>query len=220
MISRSLLVFAASIAITVALCLTILVNVQQQSPYSQHAIGGAFAMTEMTGRPVTDKDLRGKPTAIAFGFTYCPEVCPTTLLMLSDVMKRMGPAADKLNVVFATIDPGRDTPEEMKLYLSSFDPRIRGFTGTDPQVAAMANAYHIYYHREPTEGGGYTMDHTAGVFLFDKAGQLVGELPSDERRDKANAKLTTLVAPDARLPGAPPRVDLWNGAALGTCGAS
>jgi protein SCO1/2 len=195
--------------------------VQHWSPYKTNRVGGPFAMVEMTGKAVTERDLRGKPTVLFFGYTSCPDVCPTTLLTLSDVMKAMGRQADRLNVIFVTVDPQRDTPAQMKLYLSSFDPRIRGFTGTEDQVAAMANAFHIFYRRVPTEGGGYAMDHFAGVLLFDKSGAIVGELPYEEAEGSVFAKLTTLVSPVACVPGAPPRVDLWSGARLqDACGSS
>jgi protein SCO1 len=191
--------------------------VQQHAPYRQNRVGGPFAMTAMTGAPVTDRDLLGRPTAITFGFTFCPDVCPTTLQMLTEAMQRLGRDADRLNVVFVTIDPARDTADQMKLYLSSFDPRIRGLTGTDAQVADMADAYHVYYRRLPETEGGYTMDHTAGVMLFDARGQIVGQIRSDESAEQAFAKLSTLLQPNACLPGAPPRVDLWNGAAVDMC---
>jgi protein SCO1 len=219
MIPRPILFSIGAMAALLCAGLLSLVFFQQHSPYRQQHIGGSFTMTEMTGEPVTDRDLRGKPTAIAFGFSYCPEVCPTTLYMLSQAMQRMGHDADQLNVVFVTVDPARDTPEQMKLYLSSFDPHIRGFTGTDAQVAGIANAYHVYYRQVPTEGGGYTMDHSAGVMLFDAGGEMVGQVQYDESPDQALAKLSTLVQPNACRPGEPPRVDLWSGAKLAGCGS-
>ncbi|UDL94041.1 SCO family protein [Lichenihabitans sp. PAMC28606] len=196
------------------------ITVQQWSPYSSTRVGGAFSMTEMTGDPVTEKTMLGKPTAMFFGYTYCPDVCPTTLLTLTNVMQRMGADANRLNVVFVTVDPQRDTAEQMKLYLSSFDPRIRGFIGTEQQLASMANRYHIPYRRVQTEGGGYSMDHYAGVLLFDKTGRLVGELPYEEPETSVFAKLETLVRPDACVKGAPPRVDLWSGVSMNDVCAS
>ena len=217
MISRKVLFALAGMAGIFALGLLALVAVQQHTPYRQQHIGGAFALTEMNGRPVTERDLLGKPTAIAFGFSYCPEVCPTTLYMLSQAMARMGRDVDRVNVVFVTVDPARDTADQMKLYLSSFDPHIRGFTGTESQVAGITNAYHVFTQRVPTEGGGYTMNHSAGVMLFDAHGDLVGQIPYDDTPDQALAKLNTLVQPNACVPGGPPRVDLWSGAKLAGC---
>lgn len=110
------------------------VIMQRWSPYQSSHVGGPFTSTEITGKRVTEKDFLGKPAAFFFGFTFCPDLCPTTLLMLSDVMRQMGRDADRLNVVFVTVDPQRDTPEQTRLYLSSFDPRIRGLSGTENEV--------------------------------------------------------------------------------------
>jgi protein SCO1/2 len=109
------------------------------------SIGGPFALVDDTGAPVTDKTLAGKPYVMYFGYTYCPEFCPTTLLDLSRWIKQLGPDADKLNYVLVTIDPERDTPQLMHLYLSSFDKHIRGFTGTPEQIAKIAKEYRVYY---------------------------------------------------------------------------
>ena len=159
--------------------------------------GGPFRMTDTNGRSVSQADLLGRPTALYFGYTYCPEVCPTTLLMLSTAMKEIGPAADRLNVVFVSVDSGRDTPAQMKLYLSSFDPRIRGFTGSEAEVATIAKAYHVYYQRDPPQGGtNYTMNHTASVFLLDRAGRLTGIIDYGDNPKVALAKLTALAGPD------------------------
>ncbi len=140
------------------------------------SIGGAFSLVDQDGRAVTDKDLLGKPTAIFFGFTYCPEVCPTTLAQMTQWLQALGPKADKLNVVFVSVDPGRDTPAVMKEYLSNFDPHIRGFSGTPQQVAQAAKAYRVYYEKVPIEGGGYTMDHSSAIYLFDAKGRFVSPI--------------------------------------------
>jgi protein SCO1 len=217
--SRPVVLGVTGIAAAFVIGLLLLVIVQQHSPYRQNRVGGAFTLTETTGTRVTERDLLGKPTAITFGFTFCPDVCPTTLFMLSQALQRIGRDAGKLNVVFVTVDPERDTPDQMKLYLSSFDPRIRGFTGSSTEVADMANAYHVTFRRVPVEGGGYTVDHSAGVMLFDARGKIVGQIGYDETPDQAAAKLSTLLQPNACIPGGPPRVDLWNGATLQGCGA-
>lgn len=217
-VSKTTQYFLLGMVVVMVISSAMVLAFQRRSPYSHNHVGGPFAMVEMSGRPLTERDLRGKPAALFFGYTSCPDVCPTTLLTLS-TLKRMGTDADRLNVVFVTVDPQRDTPEQMKLYLSSFDPRIRGFTGTEAQVAAMADTFHVFYRRVPTEGGGYSMDHSADVLLFDRAGGLAGGLPYQEDEDKSLAKLTTLVAPAACVPGAPARVDLWSGAKLDICGS-
>jgi len=140
---------------------------------TQVQIGGPFQLVDMNGRPVTEKTLLGKPTAIFFGFTYCPEVCPTTMAEMTAWLKALGPDADRLNVVFVSVDPERDTPEQLKLYLSNFDRRIQGFTGPPDAVARTAKAYRVYYQKVATEGGGYTMDHSSAIYLFDAQGRFV-----------------------------------------------
>jgi protein SCO1/2 len=158
------------------------------------AYGGPFEMTDMNGRKVTQADFDGKPTVLFFGYTFCPDVCPTTLLDLSNLMKQIGPQADRLNVVFVSVDAGRDTPQQLKDYLSSFDPRISGLSGTEAQVAAITKAYHIYYKREPGDGGSYTMDHTSTVLLLGPRGNLVDTIDYQEDHDPALSKLKRLAA--------------------------
>lgn len=162
-------------------------------PASTLAIGGPFSLVDTRGNRVTQADLLGKPSALFFGYTNCPDVCPTTLLDLTRILKEMGTDADKLNVVFITVDPARDTPNQLANYLSSFDPRIRGFTGTDAEIAAAAKAYQVYYQRVPSSGGGYSMDHTASVFLMDAKGGFVGTLSYEEDEKTSLAKLERLV---------------------------
>ncbi len=164
-----------------------------QAPMSALAIGGPFTLTDTQGKTFTDQDLLGKPSAIFFGYTHCPDVCPTTLMDLTNILKKMGADANKLNVVFITVDPARDTPPAMADYLASFDPRIHGLTGTDAQIAAAAKAYQVYYHRVPTSDGGYSMDHTASVFLMDAKGGFVGTLSYEEDDRTSLAKLERLV---------------------------
>jgi protein SCO1/2 len=157
------------------------------------AIGGPFTLVDTHGAVVTQRDLLGKPSAMFFGYTGCPDICPTTLLDLTEWMKAMGADADKLNVIFVTIDPARDTPAKLADYLSSFDPRIRALSGTDAQIAAIAKAYHIYYQRVPDGHGGYSMYHTASVFLMDATGGFAGTLSFEEDPKTSLAKLERLV---------------------------
>lgn len=157
-------------------------------------IGGPFTLVDQAGRPVTDRDLLGKPTVVFFGFTFCPEVCPTTLQDLTADLQDLGPAADRLNVVFVTVDPERDRPEQLRQYLSSFDPRIRGLTGTPEQVAAMAREYRVTSRRVPLEGGGYTMDHTSYVMLFDERGEFAEPIGYGESPERRRAALRRLLS--------------------------
>jgi len=156
-------------------------------------IGGPFKLVDMTGRPVTEKSLLGKPTAIFFGFTFCPEVCPTTMADLTAWLKALGPDADRLNVVFVSVDPERDTPEQMRRYLSNFDSRIQGFTGDPAAVATAAKAYRVYYQKVPQEGGGYTIDHSSAIYLFDKAGHFVEPIAYQSPPERAVAQLRRLI---------------------------
>jgi protein SCO1/2 len=156
-------------------------------------IGGPFTLVDQRGRTVTDRDLRGKPTAMFFGFTYCPEICPTTLAALTAWMKALGPDADRLNAVYVTIDPERDTPQQMELYLRSFDPRIRGLSGSPAQIAKIAKAYRVYYQKVPLPDGGYTMDHSSVIYLMDAHGDFSGVITYQEPPDQALAKLRALI---------------------------
>ncbi len=182
---------------------------QQRTPFSTNRIGGPFDMVDVNGARVTQDDLLGKPTVLYFGYTSCPDVCPTTLALLTSAMRKMGGNADRLNVVFVTVDPERDTREEMKAYLSSFDPRIRGLTGTEAQVAAMADTFHVYRKRTASNNGSYDVAHSANAFLLDGDERMVGEIYYGEDEPSVFAKLTTLAPEPVCRPGAPGPADLW-----------
>jgi len=137
------------------------------------AIGGAFRLIDQNGRTVTDQDLKGEPSLVFFGFTHCPDICPTTLFDISEVMHALGPDADRAHAVFITVDPERDTQPAMKDYLSSFDPHLAGLTGGLDAITAVAKEYRVYFKKVPLDNGDYTMDHTAIVYLMDKQGRFV-----------------------------------------------
>ena len=159
-------------------------------------VGGPFRLVDVDNRPITERVLLGKPRVIFFGFTYCPEVCPTTLAKMTAALEALGPDADRLNVVFISVDPERDTPEQMRRYLSNFDPRIKGFTGTPEQVEAAAGAYRIYRQKVALDGGGYTVDHTSAVYLFDRRGVFADPLSHGASLDMVVARLRKLIAAD------------------------
>ena len=161
---------------------------------SPAAIGGPFALVDDTGASVTESALAGKPYTIYFGYTYCPEVCPTTLLDLSQWIKQLGTDADKLNYAFVTVDPERDTPQLMHAYLSSFDKRIRGFSGTPEEIAKIAREYRVYYKKVPTEDGGYVMDHSSIIYLMGPDGKFISMIAYQEDDASALAKLRNLLA--------------------------
>jgi protein SCO1/2 len=156
------------------------------------AIGGPFTLIDDTGAKVTEQTLAGKPYTMYFGYTFCPDVCPTTLLDLSRWIKKLGPDADKLNYVFVTVDPERDTVQSMHAYLSSFDKHIRGYTGTPAEIAQIAKAYRVYYKKIPTDDGSYTMDHSAIIYLMGPDNKFVTVIPYQEDDASAIAKLKSL----------------------------
>ena len=174
--TRLLLVLGAFVAgLIVCFGVVMLLTGQAGAPIRAQAvaIGGPFHLVDQDGRAVSDQDFRGKPLLVFFGYTHCPDVCPTTLFDVSEVMRRLGPEADRAAALFITVDPRRDTPATLKDYLSSFDPHLRGLTGSTDATAAVAKAYRVYYKKVPTEGDDYTMDHTAIVYLMDKDGHFV-----------------------------------------------
>lgn len=135
--------------------------------------GGSFALVDQNANPVTEKDLLGKPSLVFFGFTHCPDVCPTTLFEITEVMRKLGPDAERVNAVFVTVDPERDTPAVLKDYLSSFEPQVRGLTGDAAAIASIEKAYGVYAKKVPREGSDYLMDHSVEVYLMDKNGKFV-----------------------------------------------
>jgi protein SCO1/2 len=155
-------------------------------------IGGPFELVDQDDRTVTDKTFLGRPTVLFFGYTSCPDVCPTTLMDLSNWLKALGSRADKLNVLFVSIDPQRDTPARLRDFLSSFDPRIRGMTGTNEQVAAVAREFRIYYKRIDESHGTYSMDHTGAIYMMDKTGNFVGSLSFQTEDGVAIERLRSL----------------------------
>jgi protein SCO1/2 len=137
------------------------------------AIGGPFQLIDQDGKTVTDQDFKGRPFLVFFGFTHCPDICPTALFDMSEVLRKLGPDADRVRVLFVTVDPERDTPAVLKDYLSSFEPQIHGLTGDPAAIAAAEKSYRVYARKVPLDGGEYTMDHSAVVYLMDKDGKFV-----------------------------------------------
>jgi protein SCO1/2 len=156
------------------------------------SVGGPFQLAAHDGTRVSSEGLKGKPYAIFFGFTHCPDICPTKLLELTNLMKDLGPAADRLQVLFVTVDPERDTVALLKQYLSAFDGRIKGLTGTSAEIADVAKAFRVYYKRIEAKSGDYSMDHTATVYLMDARGAFAGTLAFDESPATQLAKLKRL----------------------------
>lgn len=153
------------------------------------AIGGPFQLTDQHGKAVTDKNLKGKPTLIFFGYTHCPDVCPSSLFEISEVLRAMGKDADKVNAVFISVDPERDTPATMKDYLSSFDPHLEGLSGDPAETAKVITSYRVYAKKVPTKDGDYTMDHTALIYLMDRDGRFVSPFNMKRTPEEAAADL-------------------------------
>ena len=137
------------------------------------SVGGPFHLEDQNGQVVSDADMKGRPFLVFFGFTHCPDICPTTLFDMSQLLKALGPDASRTGVLFITVDPERDTPAVLKDYLSNFDPHLRGLTGDRAAIDAAIRAYRVYAKKVPLENGDYTMDHTAVVYLMDKDGHFV-----------------------------------------------
>lgn len=138
-------------------------------------VGGPFSLVDQNGRRVTDKDFRGQYMLVLFGFTYCPDVCPSGLQVMSAALDKLGAKANRITPIFITVDPERDTPEQMKQYVASFHPRLVGLTGTVAEVEAAAKAYRVYFKKVKDEKttGDYTIDHTALIYLMGPDGSYV-----------------------------------------------
>jgi protein SCO1/2 len=186
-VTRVLLVFGAFLAGLVAFAGVILIVTGRGAApiISPSAVGGPFQLVNHNAQPVTDQDLKGHPFLVFFGFTHCPDVCPTSLFEVSEILRALGPDGDRVNALFVTVDPERDTPDKLKDYLSSFDPRLIGVTGDTAAITAMEKSYRVYAKKVPLEKGDYTMDHTAIVYLMDKDGKFVA--PFNIKRRPADA---------------------------------
>jgi len=180
-------VFAGSLAIGLALMMWLLDG--PRGAIAPAAIGGPFQLVDQSGATVTADKLQGKPTLLFFGYTHCPDVCPTTLFDVSEVLRAMGKDADRVNAYFVSVDPERDTPAIMKDYLSSFDPHLKGLTGDSDAVGKMLSEYRVYSKKVPGKDGEYTMDHSAMVYLMDRSGRFVAPFKLDRKPDEAAADL-------------------------------
>lgn len=196
MINKRALFAIGAIAV-LAVISFILANNSSRQTVEQPQGGGPviaeFQLTDQNGKTVTKNDILGRPSLFFFGFTFCPDVCPTMLASMTASLGKLGSKSDKLGVYFVSVDPERDTPAVLKAYLSSFDPRIRGLTGTPSQIAALAKSLGIYHAKVDTGGGSYSIDHSAMLIQLDSRGQFFGTIAFDESPDAALAKLERLV---------------------------
>ena len=173
--SRAQLVFAISIlAVAIAIAAAAFVFYRPGPGGSGVAlVGGPFSLTDHTGKRVTEKDFLGKYPLIFFGYTYCPDICPTELQVMSAALDQMGTRGEAIQPVFITIDPERDTPEVLKAYVENFHPRLVGLTGTAEEIAAVAKAYRAYYSKASGAAGDYLMDHSSILYLMGPDGKFL-----------------------------------------------
>lgn len=159
-------------------------------------IGGPFTLTDHTGRAVTEQDFRGKAMLIFFGYTYCPDVCPTSLTEISAAMDKLGPLADKVVPILVSIDPERDTPEVLKDYVAHFHPGIVGLTGTPEQIKQTAKVYRVYFAKVPDKGGdkdAYLMDHSSVIYLMGPDGKFLAHFSTQTDAETMAAKIKSLL---------------------------
>jgi len=156
-------------------------------------LGAKFQLVADDGKPITDDVLKGHPSLLFFGFTHCPEICPTTLFEMSGWFQKLGPEAKDLHAYFFSVDPERDTPEIMHSYISSFSDRITGITGDPQEVQRVIKGWRIYAKKVPTDNGDYTMDHTASVLLVDREGNLKSTIVYQESENSAVEKIRNFV---------------------------
>ncbi len=161
----------------------------------RQTIGGPFTLVDQNGRTVSDATFKGKPTLIYFGFTYCPDVCPTSLLLMETALEKLGPdGQQKVNALLITIDPERDTQKLLKDYVTNFGPTFLGLTGTQEQVAAAAKSYRVYYQKVPGKNGSpYLMDHSSIIYLLDRNGRFVTHFTHEAKAETIAAAVSKLL---------------------------
>jgi len=152
-----------------------------------------FALTAPDGAVVTQQSYRGKWLVIYFGYTFCPDVCPTTMMEIASALKALGPRADAVQAIFITVDPQRDTPKVLNEYLKSFDPRLVGLTGTQAQIAAATKAFHVFYERNDTGDGSYLYDHSSFIYLVRPDGKFARAITSEGSSQAIAGAVSTLM---------------------------
>jgi protein SCO1/2 len=153
------------------------------------SVGGPFSLVDQNGIRRSDTEFRGKYMLVFFGYTYCPDVCPTTLAVMGAALDKMGTQADRIVPIFISVDPARDTPEVLKAYLSAFGPKFIGLTGNEEDVAAAAKAYRVYYQAHKEQGDNYAVDHSGVVYLMDKKGGFLANYSLDASPERMAADL-------------------------------
>lgn len=167
-------------------------NVPPKSPVTsgKALIGGPFSLLDHDGKAVSERDFAGRPMLIMFGFTHCPDICPSGLQLMAAALDKLGDQARNLTPVFITLDPERDTPAKLKEYVTSFHPAIRGLTGSVAEVAAVAKAYRVYFKKVPLQSGdGYTIDHSSFFYIMDRKGEFFAHVPHGANPDALSLRL-------------------------------
>ncbi len=202
MAAKSIVIGIAGAALGLAAAIALLPDVRErllpsigQQVTGKALIGGAFTLTDNTGKRVTDQDFHGKYTLVFFGFTSCPDICPAGLQLIAGALEKLGTKAQRITPIFISVDPQRDTPEKLAAYVKNFDPRLVGLTGTPEEIAAVAKAYKVYYAKVPSKErpDDYTMDHTSIIYVMDPKGEFVTHFTPSTSVDDMAAKLDKIV---------------------------
>ena len=158
------------------------------------AIGGPFRLVDQNGNTVTDADLKGKWSLVYFGYTHCPDACPTALNDIAIALDQLGPKREAVRAVFITVDPERDTPEVLKDYVTSFDAAILALSGSPEEIARAAKAYRVYYAKHPEPGGDYSMDHSSVIYVMDPEGRFTASFTHQSTPEEIAERLKKLLA--------------------------
>ena len=197
--SKLLPLIVSAIAAVLLLGAVALLSIGRPAPAQNaqaDAIGGAFTLTNGDGKTVTATDLHGKYLLVYFGYTFCPDVCPTTLADIAQALDKLGAKADRVQPLFITVDPARDTPAVMRHYVTAFSPRIEGLTGTPAEIADVAKKYHVYYAVHPASAGSsdYTVDHSSVLYVMGPDGGFAGIIRADQSPDGIAHDLEAIMA--------------------------
>ena len=166
-----------------------------QASVGKALVGGPFSLIDHTGKRVTEKDFRGRYMLVLFGFTFCPDICPSGLQVMAAALDKLGPKSNRITPVFVSVDPERDTPVQLGKYVASFHPRLVGLTGSQAEVDAAAKAYRVYYKkiRDEKSSAGYTVDHTALIYLMGPDGSYVTHFTHTMSVDAIAERLTKIL---------------------------
>lgn len=198
--SRSAVIAVAIVGLLVLAAGAILGTVFRDNPKGAAGtalaglIGGPFHLTDQNGKPFTDADLKGKWNLLFFGYTHCPDTCPTALNELSLAIDRLGKKRDDVRIVLISVDPERDTPAVLKSYVESFDAPIVALTGTADEVKQAAASYRVFYAKHPRSDGNYDMDHSALIYVMDPQGRFTSTFAPDDRADAISKRLEKLLS--------------------------